>query len=173
MIKVRNGIIKPIAYFFVLSMIISMQACVSRYKPLKTIRPLSGDCEDYILFSDSLTKQRDQGFSKRATINISGFSVGSQTNKELLYKEYKPIIETIYANYLLSVSAVKVFAKVQCEHDMEKNWDILAKGQYKQAADVIRACRRHNETDENMEKCLISSMQGKSFKQPLEPPEHN
>ena len=76
-------------------MLISIQACVSRYKPLKKVRPLSGSCEDYVLFSDSLTKQRDQGFSKRATINISGFSVGSEANKQLLYQEY-PTEESAY-----------------------------------------------------------------------------
>ena len=140
---------------------------------MKKIRPLSGECEDYILFSDSLTKQRDQGFSKRATINIAGFSVGSVENKELLYKAYKPIIETIYANYLVSVSAVKVFAKVQCEHDLEKNWELLASEKYKEVANIIRFCRRHNESDENMEKCLIFSMQGKTFKEPLGSPEFN
>ncbi len=122
------------------------------------------------MFSVSLTKQRDQGFSKRATINISGFSVGSDANKKLLYQQYKPIIETIYANYLLSVNAVKIFAKVQCEHDLEKNWDLLANEQYKKVADVIRACRRYNELDEIVEKCLILSMQGKNFNEPLEPP---
>ncbi len=151
---------------------INLSACVSRYKPLKTIKPLSGLCEDYILFSVSLTKQRDHGFSKRATINISGFSVGSEANKELLYQLYKPVIETIYANFLLSVSAVKVFAKVQCEHNMEQNWPLLVNGLYKQAANVIRTCRYHNELDENMEKCLILSMQGKSFREPPGPPEY-
>jgi len=170
--KLKNGIIKSTAFLLALTIIISLSACVSRYKPLKKIRPLSGDCEDYILFSDSLTKQRDQGFSKRATINISGFSVGSEANKELLYQRYKPIIEMIYANYLLSVSAVKIFAKVQCEHDMARNWELLAKEKYKQASDIIRSCRKYNEADENMEKCLILSMQGKSFKEPLAPPEY-
>ena len=134
------------------------------------IYPLSGKCEDYILFSDSLTKQRDLGFSKRATINLAGFSVGSKANKEILYREYKPIIETIYANYLLSVSAVIVFAKVQCERDMEKNWPLLALGQYKQVASVIRACRKDNNSDEYMEKCLILAMQGKRFKDFDRPP---
>ena len=168
----KDSLFKCVIYFLTLSILLSLSACVSRYKPLKKIRPLSGECEDYILFSDSLTKQRDQGFSKRATINIAGFSVGGEQNKELLYKEYKPIIETIYENYLLSVSAVKIFAKVQCEHDLEKNWDLLANEHYKEVADVIRACRRHNETDENVEKCLILSMQGKSYKEPLGPPEY-
>jgi len=169
----KDKVLKSAVYFLALSFILSLSACVSRYTPLERIRPLSGQCEDYILFSDSLTKQRDQGFSKRATINISGFSVGGVQNKELLYKTYKPIIETIYANYLLSVSAVKIFAKVQCEHDLEKNWDLLAQEKYKEVADVIRACRRYNEEDDNVEKCLILSMQGKSYKEPLGPPEFN
>lgn len=165
-----NKIIKNIIYLLTISFIFSLSACVTRYKPLERIYPLSGNCKDYILFSDSLTKQRDLGFSKRATINISGFSVGSKANKEELYREYKPVIEIIYANYLLSVSAVKVFAKVQCERDMEKNWPLLAQGLYKQVSDEIRTCRKNNNSDEYMEQCLILIMQGKSFNDSYWPP---
>lgn len=162
-----NRLLKYTTFLLALCLIIITSACVSRYTPLERIRPLSGTCEDYILFSDSLTKTRDHGFSRQATISIAGYSVGSNAKKELLYQQYKPIIETIYANYLLSVSAVMVFAKVQCEHDMEKNWPLLAGGYYKQAADVIRECRRNNTIDENMEKCLVLSMQGKTYIEPV------
>jgi len=156
---------------FILAVSLILTSCVSRYTPLERIRPLSGTCKDYILFSVSLTKQRDQGFTKRATINISGYAVGSKANKELLYDVYKPIIETIFADYLLSVSAIKIFAKVQCEHDMQKNWPLLAQEHYKQVANVIRICRKQNIENDNMEKCLIFSMQGKTFKEPLWPPD--
>jgi len=169
--NLNRRIIKNSIFLLLLSLFLSLSSCVTRYTPLERIRPLSGKCKDYILFSDSLTKQRDQGFTKRATINISGYAVGSKANKELLYQMYKPIIETIFADYLLSVSAIKIFAKVQCEHDMEKNWPLLAQGQYKQAASVIRTCRKKTNDDENMEKCLIFSMQGKSFTESVWPPE--
>jgi len=165
----KRRIIKDSIIILTLSLILT--SCVSRYTPLERIRPLSGTCKDYILFSDSLTKQRDQGFTKRATINISGYAVGSKANKELLYNVYKPIIETIFADYLLSISAVKIFAKVQCEHDMEKNWPLLAQEHYRQVAKVIRTCRKQNIEDDNMEKCLILSMQGKTFKEPVWPPD--
>ena len=158
----KAGKISIVYYLLMSVVLISQLACVSRYTPLKKIRPLSGSCEDYIRFSDSLTKQREQGLSKRATINIAGFSVGSEENKKLLYELYKPIIEIIYANFLVSVDSVKVFAGVQCEHQLDKSWVLLATGQYRAVAKIIRFCRKDNHSDEFMALCILDAAKGRS-----------
>lgn len=132
-------------------------SCVSRYEPLPEIKPLSGTCRDYVLFSTSLVKQRDHGLSKRAAISIAGFALGSEQKKHIMYERYKPVIETIYADFLLPQKAVEVFAKVQCEHQLDKNWRLLINEQYAEAARTIRFCRQDNFLDSLMEKCLLQA----------------
>jgi len=145
-------------YLILFILIVSLVACVSRIRPLKKIRPLSGLCEDYILFSDSLTKQRDLGFSKRATISLAGFSVANEANRAVLLETYKPIIEIIYADFFLSVDAVTVFAKVQCENKLNKNWELLANRRYKDVAKTVRFCRIDNHSNVYMERCILKAV---------------
>ena len=119
-----------------------MTGCVSRYPPLKHVKPLSGKCEDYAEFAVAIIKQRDQGFSKRATINIASFSAGSQVNRELLYAEYKPIFEIVYADYQISTPAIRATGRVICDNQLTKTWPLLINEDFKQVKMYISSGHR-------------------------------
>lgn len=148
----------------------SLSGCVSRYPPLDPVRPLSGDCNDYAQFSVSIIKQRDQGFSKRATINIAGFSVGDQANRDLLYAEYKPIFEIVYADYMIKSSGIRAAGRVFCEHQLRKSWLPLVTERYKVAAEIIRLCQNANDAESDMELCILARAKGKPSPELEKPP---
>lgn len=148
----------------------SISGCVSRYRPLDLVRPLSGDCNDYAQFSVSIIKQRDQGFSKRATVNIAGFSVGDEEKRKLLYAEYKPIFEIVYADYMIEAPGIRAAGRVFCEHELKKSWLPLVTEHYKTAADIIRLCQDANDAESDMELCILARAKGKPDPELEKPP---
>ena len=148
----------------------SMAGCVSRYTPLEHVRPLSGSCDDFAQFSVSIIKQRDQGFSKRATINIAGFSVGNEKSRELLYVEYKPIFEIVHADYMIRPQGIRAAGRVLCEHQLTKSWLPLVNEQYKAVAEVVRMCQNANDAEVDMQLCILARAQGKPDPELEKPP---
>jgi len=148
-----------------------LTSCVSKYPPLKHIEPLSGKCEDYADFSVAIIKQRDQGFSKRATVNIASFSAGSQVNRELLYATYKPIFEIIYADYLIKAPAIKATGRVICKYQLTKTWPLLASEEYKLVAEIVRLCQDANFAEVDMGECILARARGKPDPELEKPPE--
>lgn len=69
----------------ILIAISGLSACVSRDDPVERVNPLSGDCADYAAFSRALAVQRDNGFTKRATMNIAAYSVANERHREILF----------------------------------------------------------------------------------------
>jgi len=144
--------------------------CVARFPPLKHVRPLSGNCDDYAQFSVSIIKQRDQGFSKRATINIAGFSVGNEENRKLLFAEYKPIFEIVYADYQIRSSGIRAAGRVFCEHKLTTSWLPLVNENYKDAAEIVRLCQGANDAEVDMALCILARARGKPDPELEKPP---
>ena len=134
------------------------------------MHPLSGDCDDYAQFSVAIMKQRDQGFSKRATINIAAFSVGSEANRKLLFTKYKSIFEIIYADYQIKASGIRAAGKVFCEHNLTSSWAPLVNENYNDAAEVVRLCERANDAEVDMALCILARAQGKPDPELEKPP---
>ncbi|MGD8926394.1 MAG: hypothetical protein PVG20_06075 [Thioalkalispiraceae bacterium] len=109
----------------------------------------------------SIIKQRDQGFTKRATISITEYSVGNEHNRELLYKEYKPIFEIVYADYQIKTAGIRAAGRVFCDHQLMKSWSPLVNEQYKKVAAVIRHCQNNNDAEVDMAECILASSQAK------------
>lgn len=147
-----------------------LTSCVSRYMPLKHVRPLSGECHDYAQFSVSIIKQRDQGFSKRATINIASFSVGSEENRALLYEKYKPIFEIVYADYQIKSEGIQAAGEVICSHQLTGLWAPLVNEDYKAAAKVVRLCQSANFAEVDMRNCILARALGKPDPELEQPP---
>ena len=148
----------------------SLTACVSEYPPLKQIHPLSGSCDDYAEFSVSIIKQRDQGFTKRATISITEYSVGNEHNRQLLYNTYKPIFEIVYADYQIRTTAIRAAGRVFCRHQLANSWSPLVKEQYKKVAAVIRHCQNTNDAEVDMAECILASSKEKPATDLEKPP---
>jgi hypothetical protein len=160
----------PIVFICLLVSLVSLSACVSRYQPLDRIRPLSGSCDDYAKFSVSIIKQRDQGFSKRASINIAAFSVGSEENRELLYTEYKPIFEIVYADYQIRPVGIRAAGRVLCDHQLTLSWLPLLNENYKNVAEVVRLCQDANDAEVDMAQCILARARGKPDPELEKPP---
>lgn len=141
-------------------MALANTACVSRYTPLKPLHPLSGLCEDYAEFSVVLLKQRDQGFSKQASMNIAIYSTGGEQNRAAMTRLYRPVLEILYAEFLLNSTATWASAKLFCEQKLLQSWSPLVNGHYQQAAAVIFACQRHATSETEIETCLQQAIQG-------------
>jgi hypothetical protein len=150
-----------ILLFAVCPGLISLSGCVSRYTPLKHVKPLSGKCDDYAEFSVAIIKQRDQGFTKRATINIASFSVGNSVNRDMLYRKYKPIFEIVYADYQIRTPAIRATGRVLCDHQLTKSWSLLINENYKQVAEIVRLCQDANFAEVDMSRCILARAQGK------------
>lgn len=155
---------------FILLWMISLAGCVSRYTPLELVRPLSGDCDDYAKFSVSIIKQRDQGFSKRATINIAAFSVGSEENRALLYAKYKPIFEIVYADYQINHVGIRAAGRIFCSHQLTKSWLPLVNEEYKKVAEVVHLCQYANAAEVDMQNCILARALGKPDPELERPP---
>jgi len=110
----------------------------------------------------AILKQRDQGFTKRATVSIAGFSVGSEENRKTLYKEYKPMIEVIFADYLIKTMSARATGRTVCKHKLAQSWDLLINEQYKEVAGIVRVCQRDNDAEVDIEECLLTQVKGGS-----------
>jgi len=155
---------------FILFWIICLSGCVSRYVPLDLVRPLSGDCDDYAQFSVSIIKQRDLGFSKRATISIAAFSVGDEAKSDLLYAKYKPIFEIVYADYQINDLGIRAAGKIFCAHQLTKSWLPLVNEEYQIVADVVRLCQYANAAEIDMQNCILARALGKPDPELERPP---
>lgn len=145
--------------------------CVARYPPLDHVHPLSKSCNDYARFAVSIIKQREQGFSKRATVNIAGFSVGnSEEQRAMLYARYKPIFEIIYADYHIYEEGIRAAGLAICEQQLTKNWSLLVEEDYKAAADVIHLCQDANASEVDMKNCILARASGKPDPELERPP---
>ncbi len=130
-------------------------ACVSRYDPVEPINPLSGECRDYAGFSRALAVQRDHGFTRGATLSMAGYSVGSQQNREILYRQYKTVFDLIFTEYRISPVTAGVLGKVVCQQRRLQQWQELVSTDYKPVTTMILHCQQDNLAEVDREDCLV------------------
>ena len=136
-----------------------LPACVSRYDRVDDVHPLSSECKDYAAFSKALAKQRDNGFSKRATMSMAGDSVGNMQDREILQQRYQTISDIVFAERLIDPDTAKVMGKIICEQKQQATWHELQDDDIPAVTAMIRTCRQNNITLVEVEACIIDRMQ--------------
>lgn len=154
--QISRHLIIYILIFF----LVGTSGCVSRYTPLKKINPLSGDCEDYAEFSVAILRQRDQGFTKRATISITGYSVGDEDVRKVLYHRYQPMFGILFADYLINDMTARAAGRTICRHQLAESWSLLINQDYHNAAEIVRDCQKANFSEVDIGKCLLTQIKG-------------
>ena len=151
----RNFVVRILKLSILLAL---LSACVSRYDPVDDVHPLSDECKDYAAFSRALAKQRDNGFTKRATMSMAGYSAGNEQDRQRLYARYQTVADILFADRLIDPDSAKVLGKVICEQKQANTWRPLKSGEIPQVAAMVRTCRADNITLVEMESCLLDSL---------------
>lgn len=136
-----------------------LTACVSRYDRVDDVHPLSSECKDYAAFSKALAKQRDNGFTRRATMSMAGYSVGNKQNRETLYERYQTITDMIFEDYMIDPDSAKVMGKIICEQRQAGTWQIPVDADIPEMASRLRYCRAYNAALVDVEQCMVSRLQ--------------
>jgi hypothetical protein len=148
-----------------------MAGCVSRYRPLNHIHPLSGKCDDFERFSEAILKHRDQGFTKRATTNFTVLYVDNEKKRQQLLEKYRPIIEIVYAEYLINAAGIRATARATCEHQLLTAWPALANEDYRSVADTAYQCQLANLAETDIRRCVLARARGIHDPELERPPE--
>lgn len=144
---------------YVLTLLAVLTACVSRYDRVDDVHPLSSECKDYAAFSKALAKQRDNGFTRRATMSMAGYSVGSQQNRETLHRRYQTIADMVFEDYMIDPDSAKVMGKIICEQTQAGIWREPADDDISEMSGILRLCRTQSYTLVETEQCMTERMQ--------------
>ena len=142
----------------ILITISGLSACVSRYDPVEKVNPLSGDCQDYAAFSRALAVQRDNGFTKRATMNIAAYSIAGERHREILYTQYKVMLDLIFADRFVEPDSIKVMGNVVCEQRQRGEWKEPQDHDLPALGGFIKTCRNENLSIPEMETCIVTQL---------------
>ena len=135
-----------------------LPACVSRYDRVDDVHPLSDECKDFSAFSRALAKQRDNGFTKRATMSMAGYSAGNAQDRKILFERYQTVADILFEDHLIDPDSAKVIGKVICEQKQRQTWQPLKSDDIPQVAAMVRSCRKANITLVEMEDCLVANL---------------
>jgi hypothetical protein len=136
-----------------------LSACVSRYDRVDDVHPLSDECKDYAAFSKAIAKQRDNGFTKRATMSMFSASVGNRHDSDIIYERYQTITDIAYEDLLINPDSIKVMGKIICEQRQAGTWHPLQPDDIRPVTVMLRACRKTSLTPVEMEDCIIAYLQ--------------
>jgi hypothetical protein len=135
-----------------------LPACVSRYDRVDDVYPLSDECKDYSAFSRALAKQRDNGFTKRATMSMAGYSVANAEDRKVLYERYQTVADILFEDLLIDPDSAKVIGKVICEQKQQHTWQPIKSNDIPEVAAMVRSCRKVNITLVEMETCIVDRL---------------
>lgn len=136
-----------------------LSACVSRYDPVPKIDPLSGECEDFAGFSRALAVQRDNGFTKKATMNIAAYSIASERHREILYQRYSMMLDLIYADRFVDPDSIRIMGSVVCEQQQRGRWREPQERDLPALAGFIKLCRKNTLSIPETEHCLVMNIE--------------
>jgi hypothetical protein len=151
-------------------LIVLLSACVSRYDRVDDVHPLSDECKDYAAFSKAIAKQRDNGFTKRATMSMFSASSGNRHDSDIIYERYQTITDIAYEDLLINPESIKVMGKIICEQRQAGSWHPLQPDDIQPVTVMIRSCRKTSLNPTEMEACIIANLQAYWGKDLTAPP---